>query len=639
MPVAAEKPRMSVGARLLLFFGSLAALGAGGFALIMIFGLPALGIEGIYAQEYQRAILAVESLANKERDVIERWFDERRRALRILAQDESIPVAINATGAQLAHETLRMTRQLRELRNSMHDAYDTLLITDPAGQVLFSPNAAKPDLKAWQEHLSEARQPGMSEFVSIVNSPKGPDVLVTHQIVGRDRNGNPDGQLLGLLASTMSLMSPLRMESNTTRPVLGDNGGILLIDWNGKILAASGDADREDFEVVGEAANSGSEGVKLLSVPSGSKVIAAYRHLHLGAADGLSLVVIHGTREALTAARSSIARIVLLTAALFVLSLLLILFAARQLARAENRILELNRDLEQRVENRTRALAETNEQLTATLNRLEQAQGELVRSEKLASLGSMVAGVAHELNTPIGNALLVATSLDDKTREFREKATSGLTRTALEQQIRDSTEGMEMLSTNLYRAAELISSFKQLSVDQISSQRRKFSLLSVCNEVSLALMPTLKKLSHSLEIEVPEEMVLDSFPGAISQILANLINNALNHAFDGMSAGTMQITAENRTNGMIELRFSDNGCGMPPEVLRHVFDPFFTTKLGKGGSGLGMHIVYSIVSQQLGGKIEAQSTPGQGTCWIIQLPLSAPQSEQADTAENSLVSA
>lgn len=285
--------------------------------------------------------------------------------------------------------------------------------------------------------------------------------------------------------------------------------------------------------------------------------------------------------------------------------------------KTEARLRELNETLEHRVVERTRELSDA-------LEGLRQAQAGLVQAEKLASLGALVAGVAHELNTPIGNAVMVASTLADHQRGFEVAIAGGLRRTALEAYLATAREAVQVLERNLRRAAELVGSFKQLAVDRSSDQRRRFELAEVVQEVLLALSPTLRRSAVRLEADVPGGLPLDSYPGPLSQVLVNLINNALLHAFEPDSAGQVWLLAEPQGPDRLRLRVRDNGRGIPEAALGRIFDPFFTTRLGQGGSGLGLHIVYNLVTGVLGGRIEVLSQVGQGTEFVIDLPACAP---------------
>jgi len=264
------------------------------------------------------------------------------------------------------------------------------------------------------------------------------------------------------------------------------------------------------------------------------------------------------------------------------------------------------------------------DKLKSLLQHIEEVQDELVQSEKLASLGALVAGVAHELNTPIGNALMSSTYIRDANKQFTKKMNQKMTRRDLINYIEDITEGADIIERNLTRSAELIGAFKQLAVDQTSSHRREFELNGLVQEVSLSMRPTLQKTPYSLEIEIPYKIHLDSHPGKLSQVLINLINNAVIHAFNERDAGTIRILARQEKAGKVRLAVIDNGCGISADKQKRIFDPFYTTKLGKGGSGLGLHITFNLVTGILGGHIDVESSEGKGSCFTLTLPVTAP---------------
>ena len=292
--------------------------------------------------------------------------------------------------------------------------------------------------------------------------------------------------------------------------------------------------------------------------------------------------------------------------------------------RANSEIKALNTNLETRVQERTAELLEANITLAQTLEDLRNAQRTLVQSEKLASLGSLVAGVAHELNTPIGNGLAAASTMEDETSHFRKRLEMGIRRSELEHFIATTEEGSRLVRTSLQRAAELVGSFKQVAVDQIGAQRRMFELAETVHETILTLSPTLKRTHIRLEQDVPSGIMLDSFPGALSQVISNLVNNALIHAFEDRPTGTMRIMAKRADDEHIYIEFSDDGTGIPENNLSKIYDPFFTTKFGQGGSGLGLHIVHNIVTGVLGGEIAVRSVQSEGTTFSMAIPVKAP---------------
>ena len=296
--------------------------------------------------------------------------------------------------------------------------------------------------------------------------------------------------------------------------------------------------------------------------------------------------------------------------------------------RHEIALQEFNTTLEHKIAERTEALQRALKDLGNVIDNLEQTQDELVRSEKLAALGSMVAGVAHELNTPIGNSLMVASHLVETSKKMGNAIKTGLKKSMLDEFLADTSSASDVLMRNLNKAAELVSSFKQVAVDQTSSQRRSFELAEMIAEVVTSLGPSLRKLPYVLEQKIDDGILMESFPGPLGQVVTNLINNAILHGFDGRNSGRICIEAKKAENHeQVVLKISDDGKGIPAHVLPRIFDPFFTTKLGQGGSGLGLNIVHNMVFGILGGRITAESTPGEGCCFTLELPLTV--TEQA----------
>jgi len=265
------------------------------------------------------------------------------------------------------------------------------------------------------------------------------------------------------------------------------------------------------------------------------------------------------------------------------------------------------------------------ERAETALNELNAAQQNLIDAERLAALGGLVAGVAHEVNNPIGISLTVASSFARRTEMFEAELRSetGLRRSQLEDFVRTSQDAAHQLVGNLQRAGELIQSFKQVAVDRSHAERRIFNLSEATDQIIASLRPALKKASILLLVEVPEGLVIDGYPGAYGQILTNLFLNAANHAFPDRRSGAIAISAKHRGSDDVEIIFSDNGVGMTPDVQRQAFDPFFTTRRNEGGTGLGLHIVYNLVTQQLGGRMMLDSRLGQGTTFRIIMPRAA----------------
>ena len=299
---------------------------------------------------------------------------------------------------------------------------------------------------------------------------------------------------------------------------------------------------------------------------------------------------------------------------------------------AQEGILELNAQLEARVARRTAELQGANAELSQALSTLQIAQDQLVQSEKLAALGSLVAGVAHELNTPIGNGLTVASTLEHRIESFQGLVHSGLRKSDLQTLLTDMQLASEILVRNLGRAAALVASFKQVAVDQTSSQRRKFDLGAVVAEILVTLNPALRKTACNVHTHIEEGLTMDSYPGPLGQVLTNLINNAVLHGFEPGEEGKVEVQAWAPDGKQVVIEVRDSGRGIVPENLHRVFDPFFTTRLGQGGSGLGLHIVHNLVHSVLGGRIEVHSRLGAGASFSITLPMTAPERVEGATA-------
>ena len=272
-----------------------------------------------------------------------------------------------------------------------------------------------------------------------------------------------------------------------------------------------------------------------------------------------------------------------------------------------------NENLEQLVQQRTTELSQT-------LADLQSTQTKLVESEKMASLGGLVAGVAHEINTPVGIGITAASLLADKTTEFFDTYKSGqMKRSQLEKFLDTAMQSSSMVLSNLNRAADLIQSFKQVAVDQCTEEQRTFNLKQYLSEVLISLKPKLRTTQHQVEIKGDEAIALNTYPGALAQIITNLVMNSLTHAYMPEDAGYLVFDFKQKGEQII-FEYADDGKGIPKENLSKIFDPFFTTKRGQGGSGLGLHIVYNLVTQKLNGTIECESQVGVGTKFVIKLP-------------------
>jgi ligand-binding sensor domain-containing protein/signal transduction histidine kinase len=252
---------------------------------------------------------------------------------------------------------------------------------------------------------------------------------------------------------------------------------------------------------------------------------------------------------------------------------------------------------------------------------LKDTRNQLVAQDKLAALGSLVAGVAHELNTPIGNSVLMASALQEKTTGMAVKFDAQeLRRSELGAFIAAAQEASALILRSLLNAADLVSSFKQVAVDQASAQRRRFKLDQVVHEIIATMMNQVRKAGHTITVDVAPGIEMDSYPGPFGQVVINFINNALLHAFE-YPGGQMRLSAVVAAGGRVQIEFHDNGCGVPLAHQARIFDPFFTTRMGQGGTGLGLNIAYNIVNSLLEGSIRVESEPGQGTRFLLDLPM------------------
>ncbi len=290
-------------------------------------------------------------------------------------------------------------------------------------------------------------------------------------------------------------------------------------------------------------------------------------------------------------------------------------------AEAEKEIKELNQSLEEKVVTRTQALRDSNQELLDALEQVHQYQSQVIQSEKMASLGQMVAGVAHEVNTPIGLGVTASTMMSDRIDDMLlELENKTLSAKKLAKFLDESKENTQIIYRNLSRAADLISSFKQVAVDQTADTVRKVNFKEFLHEIVMSLNPTIKKSKHQVVINCEPNLEADTKPGPINQIVINLIMNSMIHAFESVEAGIIEVSVTIKHN-RCTMHVSDNGKGIEEKIKQKIFDPFVTTKRGEGGSGLGMHLVYNLVTQALNGNIEVESELGKGALFIIEFPV------------------
>ncbi len=286
----------------------------------------------------------------------------------------------------------------------------------------------------------------------------------------------------------------------------------------------------------------------------------------------------------------------------------------------------IREELESTVHERTAQLESAKADAERALADLQAAQQHLLQAEKMASLGQLVAGVAHEVNTPLGVALTANSHLASRAEDFRQQAADGaLSRSALNDFVDTVAKSAGIVGKNLDRAAKLVQNFKQVSVDRSSDGRREFALDAFIEALTASMAGLWRGSSVQLRLDCPCDLRMDSFPGALGQVLSSLIENALQHAFTEGEPGLIQLNCASAADDQATIVVSDNGHGIAADDLGKIFEPFYTTGRHRGGTGLGLHIAYNLVTQKLGGSIEVDSEPGRGTRFTVQLPLSAPR--------------
>jgi signal transduction histidine kinase len=320
-------------------------------------------------------------------------------------------------------------------------------------------------------------------------------------------------------------------------------------------------------------------------------------------------------------------KIILITGSAFLFLFIVIILLAFNIIRrrhVEKKYKEIQNDLEEIIESRTTELQAMNDSLVTSMEKLQETQKHLVESEKMASLGELVAGVAHEINTPLGVGLTGVSFIQTRTENLQELLESEtLSKSALNEFIKDLNELTESIEMNLKRAGELITSFRQVAVDQSFEEKHSFDLVSYLHKIFVSLKPSYKKAGHQIHMNIPIELKVNSYPGIFMQIFSNLVTNSLIHGFDEGRPGNIYLTMTYNKK-IITMIYSDDGKGMSEEESHKVFNPFFTSKRGQGCTGLGMHIVYNLVTAKLGGSIECSTEGPKGVSFIIKIPFEAP---------------
>lgn len=288
---------------------------------------------------------------------------------------------------------------------------------------------------------------------------------------------------------------------------------------------------------------------------------------------------------------------------------------------SKEEILEISKNTEEIVEERTAELENTNRRLKEALENLKKTEQKLILSEKSAALTNLVAGMAHEINTPIGICVTAVSFLQEKNSELNDLYMSGtMKKSDFEKYLNLITETTNSTLLNLNRASNLIRSFKLVAVDQSNEEKRTFNMKHYIEDILLTLKPELKKRKHEIKLNCAEDFIVNSYPGTISQIMTNLVMNSLIHGYDEGEKVTLSFNIT-KGNNHILFEYTDDGKGIKKEIQGKIFDAFFTTKRGNGGTGLGLHIVYNLVTQTLGGTINCESEENMGTAFTITIPL------------------
>lgn len=290
--------------------------------------------------------------------------------------------------------------------------------------------------------------------------------------------------------------------------------------------------------------------------------------------------------------------------------------------REQRRLVKVSDRLQAQLATVNQELGKRKAEAEEALGSLKAAQESLVQAEKLASLGALVGGVAHEINTPVGIALSCASHLSDTVAAMRKLFDADdIGVDDFERFMATVTDTSGLILSNCDRAADLIRSFKQVAVDRTTSERRQFNLGTYIRETLASLGPHLRQAGHVVSIDCPGGIIMTSHPGALSQVLSNFVMNSLIHGFEPGQVGHMVIRVDQPDPQTVRITYSDNGRGIPEENRGRIFDPFFTTRRGLGGSGLGLHIVYNLVVGPLGGMVTVESSDSGGACFTVTIPV------------------
>jgi len=313
--------------------------------------------------------------------------------------------------------------------------------------------------------------------------------------------------------------------------------------------------------------------------------------------------------------------LIVFSSSIIIIGILVSLYVIKKSISSERQLREVNETLETRVFERTTSLNNTNQELQATIETLKDTQDQLVQAEKMASLGNLVAGVAHEINTPVGVGLTAITFLQEQEQALHKQYEDDtITREHLESFLQESNEACNLVVSNIKRAATIIENFKRIAVDQTNEQFSVIDLSNYFNDIIMSLNPKIKQTKVIVSNCCSPGLTLYTNPGVIYQVISNLILNSILHGYEPQDEGVISINAKQEADH-IDIKFCDDGKGIPEENLKKIFDPFFTTRRTMGGTGLGLNIVFNLITSTLHGNINVESKPNKGTCFLINIPI------------------